>query len=500
MKFREQHEAFKRLVIQQGISRLEQLEQALPFGCTVPKEKIDRWLDRLLAVPTDFCCQRRYVNRFKLGADPEFVFVHEGERQDARNLNLQQGLAFGMDNNGRLTEIRPYPSRSAIAVTASILATLRWLAILQPKTLLYNWCAGAFLYGDGLGGHVHFGRKRPGRDLEIKALDAIEEELLAIRAYPVDEVLRRRQGDAHRQYYGQLGDFRKQMHGYEYRTFPSWLDSPELAFLTLTLSKLAVHNPGLAHGYMPLESAYRHAQRVRNLLSYYKDVDDDARVALGMVTRKFPAHIGGDFKARWGIGNLPLAAGQQISFVPCSIKPSEEDKQEMFQYLLGKTPLLNRVPTPTWGPLAPLPGYKMVIDQTGTYGAKGLGELVWDVCCHEKATYPFVNSRDLRPNQFFSIPDKLAATLPSGWQKFCDNTIVRQGGNDKYIYSCEKARIDSFSECRRILLETVLPFWRISELKSDSYGQWRSALRTKAKKKFVGELLYGDLDSLPAKF
>jgi hypothetical protein len=499
MRYQEQHEAFKKLMIQQGISRLEQLNQALPFGCSVPQPKIDKWFNRLQEVPSHFGAQKRYVNRFKLGADPEFIFVNKtGERHDARLLRLAQGLAFGMDNNGRLTEIRPYPSRSALNVTASILAALRWMVLLYPATLNYYWMCGAFLLGDGLGGHVHFGRKRPGRELEVKALDAIEEELVAARVYPYAEVIARRAGDLHHQYYGQLGDIRKQMHGYEYRTFPSWLDSPELAFLTITLAKLAVHNPTLAQGYAPLESVGRRFQRIRNLLAYYKDIDDDARLALQMTSKHFPIHMGGDFKERWGIG-AGLCGVKGISYIPSCIKPDAKDIQEMFDYLSGALPLTCRVPTPTWVPLAPPNGYHMVISTTQTWGAKGLGELIADLCTYNGNLYPIVNSKEMKKGVFFSIPRKMADTLPNGWQRFCGNKIAVHN-HDQYIISSEKSReTATFSECRRLLLETVFPYWKISEVKADSSDQWKSTLRKDQKKKFAGTVLVADAAGLPIK-
>jgi hypothetical protein len=495
MKYTEQRESFKRLMIQQGVSKMEQLEQALPFGCNAPSRLVDKWLDKMLTLPEEFSSQRRYVNRFKLGADPEFVFVSQGERRDARQFELQQGLAFGMDNNGRLVEIRPHPSRSAVNVVASVLATMRWLATLYPKTLLYDWVAGAFICGDGLGGHVHFGRKRPNRDIEVKALDVIEEELLAIKAYPLQEIARRRQGDGHQQRYGLPSDIRKQIHGYEYRTFPSWLDSPELAFLTITLSKLAVHNPGLIQGYIPLD-LNRHYQRLRNLLAYYKDMDDDARLALKILARKLPVHIGGDFKKRWGIETVtPLSPPPMIQFIPASVKPNSDDVKEMFEYLDGNKTLGMRTPTPTWGPLVPPEGYKMSIEGVNTHMAKGLGELLWDVCQHKSFTYPFGNIRDYE-NLSFLIPEKLAATLPDGWNKMCGNQIMAHREN--VIYSVEHSRKpETFRECRRLLLETVLPFWQISKVKPDSWQQWNSGLRKKPRLKFEGKLLYGELAAMP---
>jgi hypothetical protein len=498
MRFREQREAFMKLVVQQGIARQADLEAAMPFGCDVPPRIIDRWMRNMLEVPQDFSTQRRYVNHFRLGADPEFLFVAGAVRIDARMVNgMAQGLAYGMDNNGRLVEIRPYPSRSAVGVVASILSTLRWLALNQPETLTYSWVTGAYLFGDGLGGHVHFGRKRPSRDLEVRALDAIDEELLGAKAYPVPEVLRRRQGDERNQRYGLPGDIRPQLHGYEYRTFPSWLDSPELAFLTITLAKLAVHSPQFVIGFPAFQDVSRHCQRLRNLLSCYKDIDDDARLALKIIARKFPVHIGGDFKARWGIAPPAMTVGPKISFLPSSIKPTVEDIQEMFDYLDTGKALNFRVPTPTWGPLAPPEGYIMSISTVNTWQAKGLGEMLWDVCQAKDLKYIIINERAQDKRVYFSIPKELALRLPTGWQKFTKNH-VRTHGDARYIYSYEWARCPAtMQECRRILLQTVFPFWKVTEVKPDSVLQWKASLQAgKSSRKYLGEVLHGDIGQL----
>lgn len=501
MKYQEQHEAFKKLAIQQGISKLEQLQSILPFfQYSIPQAKVERWMNRMLLVPKEFSSQRRYVNRFKLGADPEFVFMVGGIRVDASKLGLQQGLAYGMDNNGRLTEIRPYPSRSGVEVIASIWATLRWMTAMRPKTLDYEWKAGAFIAGDGLGGHVHFGRKRPNRGVEINALDAIDAQLLAIRAYPALEVARRRAGDEHNQHYGMPGDFRPQRHGYEYRTFPSWLDSPELAFLTIVLSKLAVHNPSLVQGYAPLPPDRCH-QRIRNLLAYYEAIDDDARLALRMVSRGFPVHIGGDFKQRWGI-TTPKLEGR-VSYTPSNIKPEAGLIKEMFDYLDQGTPLdSTRTLVPTWAPLNPPPNYRMVIEETNTHGAKGLGELLYDLCMHKDSAYNFTTVRELEKGCYFSIPQTLASRLPNGWQQFCRKHVGthRQGG--AVIYSAEKRRqtAEDYRECRRLLLETVFPFWKIDRIKDDSYQQWQSSLRLKSKAEYAGKMLLGSSETLLKEF
>lgn len=495
MKYLKQREEFCRVAIDTGMYTCEQIDKAFPLGHSLPPGKLQTWLGRLLRMPATFSDQKRYINRFKLGADPEFVFLQRNReegyagRKDARGFNLKQGPAFGADNNGRLAEIRPYPSRSSVEVCASILATLRWMVAARPETSKYEWHAGAFIQDDGLGGHVHFGRKRPGRALEVAALDSLEETLLDLNVFSKAEALRRRQGDARHQIYGALGDYRLQAHGYEYRTFPSWLDSPELAFFTLTLSKLTVHEPNLVWRYIKATPEIN-LQKIRNFLSFYKTKDDDARLALVLLKRMLPMHRGGDFRARWGI--MPNFVANPFTpkagFIPSAIKPSMQDINEMFLYLLGEGGLPWRIPTPTWSPSSPPEGYYMVLDNVDTLQQKGLGELILDICAsHERPLVIAGGLRDAR-KQAVTIPERLAQQLPV--------EVARLYGQHRHdnqtIFLDPESRTHRVSEVRTLLTSGALPLWRVKDCKRDSYQQWSShAVKSPPKKRqqWVGHFI-----------
>ena len=141
----------------------------------------------------------------------------------------------------------------------------------------------------------------------------------------------------------------------------------------------------------------------------------------------------------------------------------------------------------------------MVIDRVATMGAKGLGELLWDVCGFEQ--WKFTHTKSLKGEAFFSIPDKLARILPDGWQRFTNNRVIVHEGNEgqNAIYSSEYGRkIANFRECRRILLETVLPFWRVDKVKADSFQQWLNSRRKRpSASKWRDILLHGESGSLP---
>lgn len=500
MNYHPRKAALYRIAIEHGLQSPEELCKFLPLGSSVPQEKLSGWLHQFFRLPKKFSDRRRYVNRFKLGADPEFIFANcdratdgrviASARVDASAMGLAQGPAFGADNNGRLAEIRPYPSRSAVEVVASILCTLRWMVTQVPSIVSYEWLSGAYLLDDGLGGHVHFGRKRPNRKLEVEALDSIEEGLLYLGVYPKDQVDRRRAGDARRQIYGALGDFRLQQHGYEYRTFPSWLDSPELAFLTLVVSKLSVQMPDL-YRFKGANPILEHA-RLRNFLAYFKGVDDDARLALLMLDRGLPTQRGDNFAPRWGIKkeNAPKKL-VRIPIIPPCIKPDAQSVQEVFESLQSGKPLGFRVPEVTWAPTAPPKGYRMCSEFVNTILAKGLGELVWDLCCHEsqhiyfqagrQGTYPLIIARDLLKR------------LPADWKRRFEGRASSSDLKANSVVIAPEWREGARAvHMKRLLLNGLFPVWRVRDCKENSFQLWqeRTKLYTPTSAKLAGKIEY----------
>lgn len=475
-----------RLAVTHGIASVDELGRYLPMP---PTATVNGWLNKFLQTPKKFSAVRRYVNRFKLGADPEFCFGGSSAtgRVDASLLGFSQGPAFGADNNGRLAEIRPYPSRSAVKVVASLLTTLRWMALLHATAVQHDWLSGAYLWDDGIGGHVHFGRKRPNRRLEIEALDHIEECLVYLRAYPADQVQRRRRGDARHQIYGQLGDFRLQQHGYEYRTFPSWLDSPALAFLTLVVSKLAVQAPDL---YRFAGGVGQESQRLRNFLAYFKTIDDDARLALVMLDRGIPMHQGGDFKSRWGIGSSAVQSTrfkQVVSALPSCIPPDPESVGEVFEHLRTGEALRFRVPAFTWSPINPPDNYNMCIKTSTTVLQKGLGEMILDLCSHKDLHISFVSGSRGGPIPI-GVSRDLMARLPRSVLKI--GKIYQADLRPNTISIVPEWREGTRArQIKKILLSGVFPLWRVQDCKPDSFEKWQETVK-RPKKKFVGRVVF----------
>ena len=300
----------------------------------------------------------RLINHFCLGADPEFIFTTPGMDQQipAAQLMLKPGLAFGADQNDRLVELRPAASRSAVHVLGSILAELRWLYRYTEEykrmtgTSDILWVASAFQFGDGMGGHVHFGRKRPNREVEIAGLDGLAKVLRTLGLFDSKGWDKRTAGDQFHQLYGRYGDTRVQKHGYEYRTLPTWLDSPDMAFLVLVLSKLVLVDPDLCAGWDERRADW---SLVQGLAKYYKGRDDDALLLYSLLeSPKRFAYIGGDFRKRWGLTGVVAKVDLTNTVWPTTMSPTSADLQDLRQHFQGK-PLEMREQPPNWTELLP---------------------------------------------------------------------------------------------------------------------------------------------------
>lgn len=478
----------------------EKVKDVYPFGHPeISFEKLCAWtrkLTRTLEVGEVGSCPR-LVNHFKVGADPEFVFTAGGECIGAAQVGLKAGPAFGADNNGRLVEIRPHPSKSTLEVTASILAAMRWMAIKYPQTRDYEWWSGAFQFHDGLGGHVHFGRKRATRDEELYALDAITELLLKLGTFPAEEMRLRRRGDQFRQVYGMPHDYRLQNHGYEYRTFPSWLDSPWMTYFVLTLSKLAVVWPQAVREIRPAMGR----AAIENLLGYFKGSDDDARLCLAVLkTRGIPHFQGGDFRSAWGISGLGYAtvrSDQTPTVIPAAIPPSTEDTREMMEHLLKGTRLTARVPKPTWEPTTVPDGYVMLINSVTTTHVKGLGEIIWDLVCAAGMPLKVVQS----DGPGMGVGEGLAKHLDRGWQGKVQEILGKDGvyfhhTGEPTIWLGAGLRSDGqeIARARKALTCGVFPIWKVGRVGKNSLEEWKKGVNPllPKKRKSSTEVLFAE--------
>jgi hypothetical protein len=177
-----------------------------------------------------------------MGADPEFILRKPNGKIVSADHFMGRVGDVGCDAvvlSGHrvilpLVELRPQPSSSPVVLTRH-LQSLMYQAdrIINHPEL--DWLAGAMpVKGLPLGGHIHFS----GVEVTSKLLRVLDNYLALPLVMIEGETSNRR-----RPRYGFLGDFRHQPHGgFEYRSLPSWLVSPEIALGVLTLGFVIVHH------------------------------------------------------------------------------------------------------------------------------------------------------------------------------------------------------------------------------------------------------------------
>lgn len=385
----------KKMIIQGGGEGVIVEDSSLPLLEVARKSLQSSTKPRLSPNP-------RLINHFALGADPELAIVNSrGQRLTASSFGLHTGLAIGADLSGRQAELRPQASKWALKVVGSLMREVGFLALHTRRVAGdegVSLHATPYFEGDGYGGHVHFGRKRTAlRGVEKATLAQVYDWMLGAGIFPPNTT-RKRQGTG----YGGATDTREQAHGFEYRGYPTWLDNPWMAYLTLTLSKLVIIEPEFAEGFSKngelLEQlkkphsfgkvASTAAGFLSNFLAYFQGMDDDAQLALWTLKRiGLPRWVGGDLRARWGFSpqnplwqtGLPLIPK---IYPPC-IQAAQEDLQGLFFYFAYGEALAFGPPRPNW-PAQITQGFYSAMGAIQTNGVIGLGEIAWGLCMGEK--------------------------------------------------------------------------------------------------------------------
>lgn len=484
-EFKQIRADFNRAVALNGWERPDQVLGAWPVSP-------EKWLRRFYReVEFDPYRQRRLVNHFQVGADPEFVFLSPlGTRTDAKEFGFQAGLAYGADNNGRLAEIRPAPSRFVLSTLASTWSTMKWMSILHPLTLRYAWRAGAFIENDGLGGHVHFGRRRPQTQREIAALDTLSYWMFQAGIWDAAEGklrVRNAQGGGHNGY-GRLGDMRHQPYGYEYRTFPSWMATPWMAYLSMVLAKLAVVDtelfPLLTEKMEGTPPALIKA-RLTAILAYFKGRDDDAALAYSILLRHgWPKWHVGDFKASWGIvgGGVVPTPKIEVQVLPDRVPPTQKELVELSSAMLAKrTPELVDL-LPSWKPTQ-LPGrYRPAIEGVDTYHNPGIGEILSSLATLRHGHDHSLDIVSINGLYGVQVSSDLLNSLQPRWRLFVQTRFKkylhptgRQDGLGRRWHialgkDCREAEVRD--EVLNFLTCGVFPIWRMKHLREESDDEW----------------------------
>lgn len=447
-------------------------------------ERVTEWLltHKPLLSPSISSLVGRRLNHFLVGSDPEFCLVWQGRQVSAYNANLKVGLAAGCDQNERLVELRPAPSASVVEHVAGILTDLRWLWRTGNNTIAAShWRAGAWFGGDGLGGHVHFGRKRPTRPQEVAALDGLSNAFRLCGIFSRAEWDRRQVGDNLGQHYGMPGDFRLQRHGYEYRSLPSWLNSPTVAFISIAASKLTVLDPELTTGWQPRDSAAAR-YHLRALAKYFKSRDDDAYILYHLLTAHedlvFAVDHAADFAPAWGIPKeRPEGAASEESLIlPSCIHPHPDEIAEVYDHLLHGAPLRFREYAPNFVCTLPGKDFQWVPGHTHPGRRSGYGDLIHNLVTHRDYPIRFehANTGQIRveghlPNLW--SPDELAT-----FRRYAPHAIITPnpdyGFETRLLVTRDYTQTNTIAGLRAILLSGMFPIWTVETVQPKSHIEW----------------------------
>lgn len=165
---------------------------------------------------------------FTIGCDPELICRRNGQFV-AANKFFKSNSSFGLDGCNSVAEIRPGFSDSPIDLTAKIYQILEYG---HSKVSDLEFYAGHYQNNFPIGGHTHFSIQ-PLPEI-IEALDIV----LGSLSNCIDDKEQRHQRQ--RSGYGKKSNFRRKPYGFEYRTPGSFLLSPSITLVHLTLAKLTV--------------------------------------------------------------------------------------------------------------------------------------------------------------------------------------------------------------------------------------------------------------------
>lgn len=494
MEFAEIKYSFFKNLVEHGYGSLAEVPKESLIG--IPTRLLDKWWGQFKDAPaiTTIPNNPRLVNRFTIGADPEFSLTQDGKPFPVMKIGLQTGLAFGMDMNGRLAELRPTPSRFALDVVASMLAELRWMALYIPNSLRYQWLSSPFDGQDGVGGHVHLARQRDeqGRLLDIDGLSFLYHSLTRIGVFSKElNDIRKSQTK-----YGQPNDIRPQKYGFEYRAFPTWMDSPWLAYLVLVLSKLAVYSPRLVRNIFDNTNRTPKAleRAIVNMLAFFKNVDDDAWIAFNAFKKwGLPKQGGIDFRANWGILYPKQPALPAGRYYPSMIAGGDAERQAIFDYLVNKAAIKPDLPICNWEPRGIPDDYEWLMNVVQTYHKIGVGEISNELVCHKNCIVD-ITSMDHKDiitvyyNQYkceegAKALKSLLPNLVLSWKQL-------EGPGKLMLYLPTSLRtFDTIPKVKRVLTSGLFPLWKVGDVKADSFNSWVNEKKGQIERKLTGKEL-----------
>ena len=206
---------------------------------------------------------------FTIGCDPELICRRNGQFTPAHNY-FKSASSFGLDGCESTAEIRPGYSESPVDLTSKIYQILEYGNEKDPELEFYS---GHFQDDYAIGGHTHFSL-----DPDPQIIDALD-FVLGSLSNCIDDKIQRQKRE--RSGYGKKSAYRRKSYGFEYRTPGSFLLSPSVTLVHLTLAKLAVI--GVIEdnlNFNELKNRQHSCTFLKNLKHYLHTIPEDCREGL----------------------------------------------------------------------------------------------------------------------------------------------------------------------------------------------------------------------------
>ena len=294
--------------------------------------------------------------------------------------------------------------------------------------------------------------------------------------------------------YGLPGDFRIQQHGYEYRSLPSWLQSPEVAFIVLAASKLAILDPTITTTWLAgLVTEQTARERLRGLAKLYKGRDDDAYLLYHILTRNddspFTFRYDAHFAPNWGITlTSELVPEEQSLILPACIQPHPNEIVEMREHLLFGIPLVFQRYAPTFVSTLPEAGnYQWLPTRIPPGRRSGYGDLIHNLVQHPcvELYWEYTNSENFRIVGF--LPTLWSSSDKDWLRRYCPSIQIeenRDSNSTTLVIPKHLCQTGTVTGLRAILLKTGLfPLWTVETVQKDSIHEWLRARKELAPKK-----------------
>lgn len=232
---------------------------------------------------------------FTIGCDPELICKSNGRFTPAHNYYKSQS-SFGLDGCESTAEIRPGQSESPIDLTSKIYQILEYG---HNKAEHLEFYSGHYVEDYAIGGHIHV--STPPSPEIIEGLDVV----LGSLSNTIDDLDQRKQRESTG--YGQKGAYRRKSYGFEYRTPGSFLLSPTVTLVTLTLAKLAVWGTlNFNLNWKGLKQRQRNRNFLKNIKTYLQEIPEDCQEGIRQLDQLLdkPLNWNCDILPNWGLRKI----------------------------------------------------------------------------------------------------------------------------------------------------------------------------------------------------